>query len=268
MKSKLTAYPYVVWMTIFIAAPLCIVVYFAFTDKSGAFTFENLSGLGRYAPVFVRSILLAAIATVICLVIAYPLSFMLSRLRASKQKIMLMLVMLPMWMNFLLRTYALMSLLERNGIINRVLGLVGIGPFEMINTEGAVVLGMIYNYLPYMILPLYTIMVKIDNSIIEAAEDLGAGTVRVLTKVLIPLSMPGITTGITMVFVPSISTFIISRMLGGGSNLLVGDLIEMQFLGNSYNYNLGSAMSLVLMVIVLLCMSFTTQGDELEGGVI
>ncbi|MEG0395424.1 MAG: ABC transporter permease, partial [Oscillospiraceae bacterium] len=214
------------------------------------------------------SIILAAIATVICLVIAYPLSFMLSRMRASKQKIMLMLVMLPMWMNFLLRTYAWMTLLERNGIINRVLGMVGIGPFEMINTQGAVVLGMVYNYLPFMILPLYTIMVKIDDSIIEAAEDLGAGRTRVLTKVLIPLSMPGITTGITMVFVPSISTFIISRMLGGGSNLLIGDLIEMQFLGNSYNYNLGSAMSLVLMVIVLLCMSFTTGGDELEGGVI
>ncbi|MEF9865162.1 MAG: ABC transporter permease [Oscillospiraceae bacterium] len=268
MKSKLTAYPYVIWMFIFIAAPLCIVVYFAFTDKSGSFTFDNLTGLGRYAPVFVRSIILAAIATVICLVIAYPLSFMLSRMRASKQKIMLMLVMLPMWMNFLLRTYAWMTLLERNGIINRVLGMVGIGPFEMINTQGAVVLGMVYNYLPFMILPLYTIMVKIDDSIIEAAEDLGAGRTRVLTKVLIPLSMPGITTGITMVFVPSISTFIISRMLGGGSNLLIGDLIEMQFLGNSYNYNLGSAMSLVLMVIVLLCMSFTTGGDELEGGVI
>ncbi|MEG0305810.1 MAG: ABC transporter permease [Oscillospiraceae bacterium] len=268
MKSKLTAYPYVIWMFIFIAAPLCIVVYFAFTDKSGSFTFDNLTGLGRYAPVFVRSIILAAIATVICLAIAYPLSFMLSRMRASKQKIMLMLVMLPMWMNFLLRTYAWMTLLERNGIINRVLGMVGIGPFEMINTQGAVVLGMVYNYLPFMILPLYTIMVKIDDSIIEAAEDLGAGRTRVLTKVLIPLSMPGITTGITMVFVPSISTFIISRMLGGGSNLLIGDLIEMQFLGNSYNYNLGSAMSLVLMVIVLLCMSFTTGGDELEGGVI
>lgn len=265
MKSKSTAYPYIVWMSIFIAIPLLIVVYFAFTDKAGHFTFDNLTGLGKYAGVFVRSILLAAIATVICLVIAYPLSFMLSRLRASKQRIMLMLVMLPMWMNFLLRTYAWMTLLERNGIINRVLGVFGIGPFEMINTSGAVVLGMVYNYLPYMILPLYTIMVKIDDSIIEAAQDLGAGRISVLSKVLIPLSMPGITTGITMVFVPSISTFIISRMLGGGSNLLIGDLIELQFLGNSYNYNLGSAMSLVLMVIVLLCMSFTSGGDEVEG---
>lgn len=265
MKSKLTATPYIAWMCIFIAAPLCIVVYFAFTDKAGHFTLDNLSGLGQYAPVFVHSLLLAAIATVICLLIAYPLSFFLSRMRVSKQRIMLMLVMLPMWMNFLLRTYAWMTLLERNGLINRFLGMFGIGPFEMINTQGAVVLGMVYNYLPYMILPLYTIMVKIDASIIEAAEDLGAGGFNVLSRVLLPLSMPGITTGIIMVFVPSISTFIISRMLGGGSTMLIGDLIELQFLGNSYNYNLGSAMSLVLMVIVLLCMSFTSRGDEVEG---
>lgn len=264
MKSKPCAYPYLVWMVIFIAAPLLMVLYFAFTDKAGNFTLTNLSGLGQYSAVFVRSILLAAIATVICLVLAYPLSYMLSRLHASKQRIMLMLIMLPMWMNFLLRTYAWMTLLEKNGLINRFFGLFGLGPFQMINTQGAVVLGMVYNYLPYMILPLYTIMVKIDNSVIEAAQDLGAGLIGTVTKVLIPLSMPGITTGITMVFVPSISTFIISRMLGGGSNLLIGDLIELQFLGNSYNYNLGSAMSLVLMVIVLLCMSLTNQLDSEE----
>lgn len=264
MKSKSVAYPYLVWMSIFIAIPLLIVIYFAFTNSAGQFTLDNISGLGRYANVFVRSIMLAAIATMICLIIAYPLSFMLSRLRVSKQRIMLMLVMLPMWMNFLLRTYAWMTILERNGIINRLLAMFGIGPFEMINTSGAVVLGMVYNYLPYMILPLYTIMVKIDDSIVEAAQDLGAGRIGVLTRVLMPLSAPGIITGITMVFVPSISTFIISRMLGGGSNLLIGDLIELQFLGNSYNYNLGSAMSLVLMVIVLLCMSFTNSVDEVE----
>ena len=270
LKSRICAAPYLVWMVAFIVAPLLMVVYFAFTDGSGHFTWTNLSGLSQYAPVFVRSILLAAIATVICLVLAYPLSFMLSRLRASKQRIMLMLVMLPMWMNFLLRTYAWMTLLERNGLINRFLGLFGVGPLNMINTQGAVVLGMVYNYLPYMILPLYTIMVKIDDSLVEAAQDLGAGRVHTLTKVLLPLSVPGITTGITMVFVPSISTFIISRMLGGGSNLLIGDLIELQFLGNSYNYNLGSAMSLVLMVVVLLCMSFTNQLDNenKEGGVV
>ncbi|MEG1011062.1 MAG: ABC transporter permease [Ruthenibacterium sp.] len=262
IKKKSLAAPYLVWMTIFIVVPLCIVVYFAFTDPSGAFTLENIMGLGQYTTVFVRGIVQAVIATVICLVFAFPLSYMLSRMRASRQSMMLMLVMLPMWMNFLLRTYALMTLIEHNGLINRFFGMFGIGPFNMINTSGAVVLGMVYNYLPYMILPLYTIMVKIDGSVIEAAQDLGASTWGVLWRVLVPLSMDGVTTGITMVFVPSISTFIISRMLGGGANLLPGDLIELQFLGNSYNYNLGSAMSLVLMVIVLLCMSFTTADTE------
>ena len=262
MKSKAGASPYIVWMVVFVAVPLAIVVYFAFTTRDGAFTLENITGLGAYTTVFARGIVQAVIATVICLVIAFPIGFMLSRMAPAHQKMMQMLIMLPMWMNFLRRTYAGMTLLENNGLINRFLGLFGIGPLHMINTSGAVVLGMVYNYLPYMILPLYTIMVKIDQSVIEAAQDLGANQFHILTRVLVPLAMPGITTGITMVFVPSISTFIISRMLGGGSNLLPGDLIEMQFLGNSYNYNLGSAMSLVLMVIVLLCMSFTTADTE------
>ena len=214
-KTKWTASPYLVWMVAFIAVPLAIVVYFAFTDKAGHFTLENIMGLGAYTTVFARSIVLAAIATAICLVLAFPVSYLLSRMRPASQRMMQMLIMLPMWMNFLLRTYAWMSLLEHNGIINRFLGLLGVGPFNMINTSGAVVLGMVYNYLPYMVLPLYTIMVKIDNSVIEAAQDLGANVYHVVAKVLVPLSMPGITTGITMVFVPSISTFIISRMLGG-----------------------------------------------------
>ena len=262
MKSKAGASPYIVWMVVFVAVPLAIVVYFAFTTRDSAFTLENITGLGAYTTVFARGIVQAVIATVICLIVAFPIGFMLSRMAPAHQKMMQMLIMLPMWMNFLLRTYAWMTLLENNGLINRFLGLFGIGPLHMINTSGAVVLGMVYNYLPYMILPLYTIMVKIDQSVIEAAQDLGANQFHILTRVLVPLAMPGITTGITMVFVPSISTFIISRMLGGGSNLLPGDLIEMQFLGNSYNYNLGSAMSLVLMVIVLLCMSFTTADTE------
>ena len=265
--SRWAAAPYLVWMVIFIVVPLFIVIGYALTNADGAFTLENLATIGRYSSVFARSLLLAAEATVICLVLAFPVGYFLSRLRANKQHIMLMLVMLPMWMNFLLRTYAWMTLLEKNGLINRLLGVFGIGPLNMINTSGAVVLGMVYNFLPYMILPLYTAMTKIDNSVIEAAQDLGAGMFKTLTKVLIPLSAPGIATGITMVFVPSVSTFIISRMLGGGSNMLIGDLIELQFLGNSYNYNLGSALSLVLMVIVLLCMSFTNGFDDedMEG---
>ena len=255
--SRWAAAPYLVWMAAFIVVPLFIVIWYALTNSEGQPTLENLAAIGRYSSVFARSLLLAAEATIICLVLAFPVGYFLSRLRANKQHIMLMLVMLPMWMNFLLRTYAWMTLLERNGLINRLLGLFGLGPVEMINTSGAVVLGMVYNYLPYMILPLYTAMTKIDDSVIEAAQDLGCNTFKVVTRVLIPLSGPGIATGITMVFVPAVSTFIISRMLGGGSNLLIGDLIELQFLGNSYNLNLGSAMSLVLMVIVLLCMSFT-----------
>ncbi len=266
LKKRSLASPYLIWMVTFIAVPLCIIIYFAFTDKQGSFTLENIMALGQYTTVFVRSILLALAATAICLVLSFPVSFMLSRMRESRQRTMLMLVMLPMWMNFLLRTYAWMSLLENNGIINNILGFFGIGPFQMINTSGAVILGMVYNYLPFMILPLYTIMLKIDDSVIEAAQDLGASPLKVLTGVLIPLSVNGITSGITMVFVPSISTFIISRMLGGGSNMLIGDLIELQFLGNSYNYNLGSAMSLMLMLIVLFCMSFTNfDADNMEG---
>mgnify|MGYP000946160275 CR=1 FL=1 len=262
--DKKLAYPYFVWMVLFTVVPLFIVVYYAMTDAEGNFTLNNLTSISGYGSVFARSLLLALIATVICLIIAFPVGYFLSRLRVNKQHIMLMLVMLPMWMNFLLRTYAWMTLLEKNGLINKLLGLFGIGPFNMINTSGAVVLGMVYNYLPYMILPLYTAMTKIDNSVVEAAQDLGANVFQILARVLIPLSKPGIATGITMVFVPAVSTFIISRMLGGGANLLIGDLIELQFLGNSYNLNLGSAMSLVLMVIVLLCMSFTSSFDEEE----
>ncbi len=264
MNRKAPATPYLVWMVIFIVVPLLLVSYFAFTDANGAFTLSNISGIGRYTPVFVRSLSLAAIATIICLVLAFPLSYYISRLDGRRQSLTLMFIMLPMWMNFLLRTYAWMTLLENNGLINKFLGLFGVGPFQLINTQGAVVLGMVYNYLPFMILPLYSIMTKIDQSLIEAAQDLGAGPRQVLTRVLIPLSMPGITSGITMVFVPSISTFIISRMLGGGSNLLIGDLIEMQFLGNAYNPHLGSALALVLMVVVLLFMSITNRFDEEE----
>lgn len=258
-KLKAFAYPYLIWMVVFITVPLLMVVYFAFTDENGNFTWEYISNVGQYTNIFVRSIWLAAIATVICLLVAYPLSFMLSRMKKHHQGTMLMIVMLPMWMNFLLRTYAWMTLLGNNGIINYLLGLVGLGPYKLINTQGAVVLGMVYNYLPFMILPLYSVMVKIDKSVLEAASDLGCNSVTTIFRVVVPLSLPGITSGITMVFVPAISTFIISRMLGGGSNLLIGDLIEMQFLGNSYNPHLGAGISLVLMVISLLIMTLMNQ---------
>lgn len=238
-------------------------VVFPIAEKT-IFTLDNIFAVSDYLPVLFLSIWLALIATAICLLISYPLSFMISRMNFQRQNIMLMLVMLPMWMNFLLRTYAWMTLLERNGWINKLFGFIGMGPFEMINTQGAVVLGMVYNYLPFMILPLYSIMTKIDGRTIEAAQDLGAGSLTVFGKIILPLSMPGITGGITMVFVPAVSTFIISRMLGGGTNMLIGDLIDLQFLGNAYNPNLGAAMSLVLMIFVLLCMSLTNQLDNEE----
>ena len=261
MKLKYFSAPYLVWMVVFIVVPLVMIGYFAFTTDGGDFTIRNVSDVGQYANIFVRSIWLSLIATVICLVIAYPVAFILSRMDKHKQGTMLMIVMLPMWMNFLLRTYAWMTLLGNNGIINNVLGAIGLGPFQMINTSGAVVLGMVYNYLPFMILPLYSVMVKIDKSLLEAASDLGCSSASTLFRVVVPLSMPGITSGITMVFVPAISTFIISRMLGGGSNLLIGDLIEMQFLGNAYNPHLGAAISLVLMVIILVIMTVMNQFD-------
>ncbi len=259
MKTKWVSAPYLVWMTVFIAVPLLMIAVFAFTSNDGGFTIKNIQDVGQYANIFFRSIWLSVIATAICLVMAYPVSFILSRMEKHKQATMLMIVMLPMWMNFLLRTYAWMTLLGNNGVINHLLGLMGIGPLKLINTSGAVVLGMVYNYLPFMILPLYSVMVKIDKSVIEAASDLGCSSFATLFRVIVPLSLPGITSGVTMVFVPAISTFIISRMLGGGSNLLIGDLIEMQFLGNAYNPHLGAAISLVLMVIILVIMTVMNQ---------
>ena len=267
MRTKLISAPYTIWMTLFIIVPMGLVAFFAFTDKSGAFTLDNIARVGQYSNVFLRSIWLGALATFISLLLGYPLAYTIAKAAPNRQSFLILLIMLPMWMNFLLRTYAWMGLLSVNGPVNAILGFFGLGPYNMLNTSGAVVLGMVYNYVPYMILPLYTSMTKIDQSLVEAAQDLGANTTKTLLRVLIPMSVPGISTGITMVFVPAVSTFVISRMLGGGSNLLIGDLIEMQFLGNSYNLNVGSAMSLVLMIIVLLCMSFTSSfdEDEMEG---
>ncbi len=264
MKKWISA-PYLVWMAVFIVVPLLMVAYFAFTNEEGIFTLEYIKNVAKYSDIFARSIALAAIATVICLLVAYPLSLILSRMDVKAQSMMIMIVMVPMWMNFLLRTYAWQTILGNNGILNTLLGYVGLGPYKMLNTQGAVVLGMVYNYIPYMILPLYSVMVKIDKSVIEAARDLGCNGLKTLTKVILPLSMPGVISGVTMVFVPAISTFIISRMLGGGSDMLIGDLIEMQFLGTSYNPNLGAAISFVLMVIVLIIMAIMNKfGDNDE----
>ena len=261
-NSRYPAFPYIVFMAIFIVIPLIMVAYFAFTTNTGEFTIQNIIRVGDYVPVIIKSLFLAFVATVICLGLGYPFAYIMSRKTSNIRRTMFMLIMLPMWMNFLLRTYSWMTILENNGLLNRFLGIFGIGPFEMINTQGAVVLGMVYDYLPFMIVPLYTVMMKMDHSLVQAAQDLGANPLQVFTNVILPQTMQGIKTGITMVFVPSVSTFVISRMLGGGSELMVGDLIEMQFGSNNYNPNLGSAISLVLMIIVLICMSVMNQFDS------
>ena len=267
-NSVLLSTPYLLWMAAFTLVPLGVVAYYALTDPStGVFTLGNLKNLGMYLPVLWKSIAYSFVSAMICLLLGYPVAYYIAHCSETAQKFLYMLIMLPMCMSFLLRTLAWVGLLQDTGIINSLLAKIGLPTLRLIRTPAAVVLGMVYNYLPYMILPLYTAMTKIDQSVVEAAQDLGAGMGKILTRVLIPLSVPGIATGITMVFVPAVSTFVISRMLGGGSNLLIGDLIEMQFLGNSYNLNVGSAMSLVLMIIVLLCMSFTSSfdEDEMEG---
>ena len=270
------AIPYVIWMAFFVVAPIIMVVIYAFSSADGGATLSNFAKMGTYTVVFTRSFKLALIATVICVLIGYPVSYMMSKEGPRFQRLAMVLIMLPMWMNFLLRTYSWMALLENNGLLNqlfRKIGLIAlynsvfgtdISFFRMINTQGAVVLGMVYNYLPFMILPIYSVIVKLDHSLIEAARDLGANSFQVFRRVILPLSLPGVLSGITMVFVPSVSTFAISKMLGGGTEMLLGDLIEQQFLGGAYNPHLGSAIALVMMIIVVVCMWIMNHFGEGE----
>ena len=284
-KLSRFAIPYVGWMTLFVVLPILMVVIYAFSSAAGGFTLENFARMGTYTVVFTRSFKLALIATAVCLIIGYPIAYMMSKEGPRFQRVGMVLIMLPMWMNFLLRTYSWMSILENNGFLNQLFRNIGlidlynniaihfsanpaqyvpIDHFQMINTQGAVVLGMVYNYLPFMILPIYSVIVKLDRSLIEAARDLGANTLQVFRRVILPLSLPGVLSGITMVFVPSVSTFAISKMLGGGSELLLGDLIELQFFGGAYNPQLGAAISLVMMVIVVACMVIMNRFGEGE----
>ncbi len=268
-NSVLLSTPYIVWMVIFTLIPLGVVGYYALTDPdTGAFTLENLAALGEHWEVLGRSILYSLISAFICLLLGYPVAYYIAHRGPVAQKILYMLVMLPMCMSFLLRTLAWVGLLQDTGIINDFLELIGIGRLQLIRTPGAVVLGMVYNYLPYMILPLYATIVKIDNRLIEAAEDLGCTPVQTFRKVTLPLSMPGILSGITMVFVPAVSTFYISQKLGNTETVLIGDIIEKWFKQGN-NANLGAALSLVLMVLVFVCTGIMNRfgGDE-EGGVI
>ena len=266
MSRKWLTAPYMIWMLLFTIIPLCIVLYFAFTDSvTGAFTLRNITGMADYAPIFLRSIWLSVIATAICLIIGYPVACAIAGCKPRTQRFLQLLIMLPMCLSFLLRTLAWVALLEDTGIINNFLTSIGLHPLPLIRNSGAMILGMVYNYLPYMILPLYTAISNINPRLIEAAEDLGCNKRRVFSKVILPLSMPGITAGITMVFVPAVSTFYISQKLGSPGTILVGDIIESQFKG-AYNPNLGAAMSLVLMILIFLCIGisnhFTRNEDE------
>ena len=268
--NKLVASPYIVWSAIFIVVPLIIMVYFSLTDQNGAFTLANISEIGKYKKAFGISILYAAAATLITLVLAYPMAYFMTKLNISSQRMLFMIVMILMWMNFLIRTYSWITILANTGLINTFLSKLGLGPLRLINTPGAVILGMVYDFIPYMILPLYSVMSKLDKSLLEAAEDLGSDAFTKFRRVLFPLSKPGMISGITMVFVPSVSTFYISQKLGGNKTMLIGDTIEYFFnLGPTY-YNIASAISLVLMVMILVCLFIMNRcgGKEEDGGVL
>ncbi|MBQ6538514.1 MAG: ABC transporter permease [Eubacterium sp.] len=261
--------PYALWSAIFVIVPLLMVTYYAFTDRNGVFTMNNIQDIFQYSGPFLLSIEYGAVATLICLVLAYPFAYFLSRTGVSFQKMAVLIVMLPMWMNFLIRTYSWMTILGESGVINRTLGFFSIEPLKMLSTGSAVILGMVYNFLPYMILPIYTVISKMDNSLIEAAQDLGCNRVKCLFEVIVPMSRAGIVSGITMVFVPCVSTFYITQKLGGGRITLIGDIIEMQF-QSANNYQLGASLSLVLMILILICLGVLKffGDDEVEGGVI
>ena len=269
-KSVFLSVPYILWMLVFTLIPLGVVGYYALTDPdTGVFTWSNIQNLAVYLPVLGQSVLYALISAGICLVLGYPVAYFIAHCKPFAQKMLYMLVMLPMCMSFLLRTLAWVGLLQDTGIINNFLEMIGIGRLRLIRTPAAVILGMVYNYLPYMILPLYATLVKLDNRLIEAAEDLGCTPGQTFSKVILPLSVPGIFSGITMVFVPAVSTFYISQKLGNPMDtVLIGDLIERLF-KQADNPNMGAALSLVLMALVFVCTGIMNRfgGDE-EGGVV
>ena len=258
--------PYVFWASIFIVGPLLVVLYFAFTDQEGKFTFENILSLSSYSHTFIVSLGFALIATVICLIIGYPLAYCMSRMSERARSVLTVLLMLPMWISLLIRTYSLMALLDNGGLVSGFLTELGFEKLTFIGTEGAVILGMIYDFLPYMVLPIFTSMNKLDVRYLEAAADLGCNNRKTLLRVILPLTMPGVISGVTMVFVPSISTFYISQKLGGGVFDLLGDTIERQF-QNAVTYHTGAAISLVMMILILLSLAvmnkFSDSGEDI-----
>ena len=267
MNKKSLAYPYIIWMIGFIILPLIMVVYYGLTDKTGTFTLNNLTEIlvdYNYKALWL-ALGLSLISTLICLILAYPLAMILKKISLNQHSFIILLFILPMWMNFLLRTLAWQTLLERNGVINSILSMLNLPKLNIINTPYAIILGMVYNFLPFMVLPIYNVIVKIDPNVINAGKDLGASNVQVFTKIILPLSVPGIISGITMVFIPALTTFVISDLLGGGKILLIGNVIEQEFT-QAGNWHVGSGMSLVLMIFILLSMAILAKYDKKGEG--
>ena len=265
--ERIAAAPHLVWSAIFIIAPLLFVVYFAFTDRNGSFTLENILSLSSYSHTFVMSLGFSLIATTVCFLIGYPLAYCMSRMSEKARNILFVLMMLTMWISLLIRTYSLMALLDNGGLVSSFLTGIRLPKLTFIGTDAAVILGMIYDFLPYMVLPIYTTMTKLDSRYIEAASDLGCNNRQTLFRVILPLSMPGVISGITMVFVPSISTFYISQKLGGGSFDLIGDTIERQF-KNAVTYHTGAAISLVMMILILISLAVMNRFSDSEEDII
>lgn len=264
-KNKWLSTPYVLWSVMFIIIPLCMIFYYGLTDKTGAFTLENITAIAtaEHAKALWLSLLLSLISTLICFLLAYPLAMILSNMKVNQHSFIILIFILPMWMNFLLRTLAWQTLLEKSGVINSILNILHLPNINIINTPYAIILGMVYNFLPFMVLPLYNVLSKIDENVLDASRDLGAGSVHTFFRIILPLSIPGIISGITMVFVPALTTFVISTLLGGSKILLIGNVIEQEFTQAS-NWHLGSGLSIVLMIFIILNMIASTVFDK-EG---
>ena len=266
--QRLAAAPHIVWAVLFILAPMLFVLYFAFTDGNGNFTTDNITAMGQYSHTFILSIAFALIATVVCLLIGYPLAYFMSRTSPRTRKVLMVLIMLPMWCNLLIRTYALMALLDNGGLLNSFLESIGMQRLPIVGTDFGVILGMIYDFLPYMVLPIFTVMTKLDNRYIEAAHDLGCSNLQTLFRVVVPMTVSCVVSGVTMVFVPSISTFYISQKLGAGKIDLVGDTIERLF-QNTSTYGVGATMSLIMMVLIIVSVCIMNRfTDNEEGGMV
>lgn len=266
--QRLAAAPHIVWAVLFILAPMLFVLYFAFTDGNGSFTTDNITAMGQYSHTFILSIAFALIATVVCLLIGYPLAYFMSRTSPRTRKVLMVLIMLPMWCNLLIRTYALMALLDNGGLLNSFLESIGMQRLPIVGTDFGVILGMIYDFLPYMVLPIFTVMTKLDKRYIEAAHDLGCSNLQTLFRVVVPMTVSGVVSGVTMVFVPSISTFYISQKLGAGKIDLVGDTIERLF-QNTSTYGVGATMSLIMMVLIIVSVCVMNRfTDNEEGGMV